>query len=112
MIKINVPVKKVFPDPRSEKSLKLHLKEFIIYFKELEKFKKKFKKFEKAINNSNNNSNNNNNNNNNCDKNDSNNLIVIVIIIIITIGFINNNKILHSQILRTLIINPRTLSHV
>ena len=49
MIKINVPVKKVFPDPRSEKSLKLHLKEFIIYFKELEKFKKSLKSLKKLF---------------------------------------------------------------
>ena len=49
MIKINVPVKKVFPDPRSEKSLKLHLKEFIIYFKELEKFKKSLKSLKKLL---------------------------------------------------------------
>ena len=49
MIKTNVPVKKVFPDPRSEKSLKLHLKEFIIYFKELEKFKKSLKSLKKLF---------------------------------------------------------------
>ena len=49
MIKINVPVKKVFPDPRSEKSLKLHLKEFIIYFKELEKFLKSLKSLKKLL---------------------------------------------------------------
>ena len=89
-------MKKVFRDPWSKKSLKLLLKEFIIYLVKPNKFENQLLiTINDTVNNNNNNCNNNDNNNRNNNSSSSNNNNNKKIMIII-INFNDNNKILHT----------------